>query len=56
MLCLFHFGKILPLLLNALGFLTPLLAYELGDFWIGQAGMLSREAALQRLSIKNKCC
>jgi hypothetical protein len=50
------FGELLPLVLDALGLLAPLHAYELGYLWVGEARMLSDEVALPGLTIKNECC
>ncbi len=50
------FGKLLPLVLNALGLLLPLFAYEFGYLWVGKARMLGGEMALPGLSIKDECC
>jgi hypothetical protein len=50
------FGELLPLVLDALGLLAPLLAYEFGDLWVGEARMLGGEVALPGLSIKDESC
>jgi hypothetical protein len=49
---LLFFGEPFPLVLVLLALLAPLLAYDLGDVWVGKAGVLRDNVTLVVLAIK----
>jgi hypothetical protein len=47
-------GKQLPLVLALLGLLTPLLADDLGDFWVSEPWVLLHHLGLVVLAVKDE--
>lgn len=51
-----YLGQVLPVSLYFGRRLSPVVADDLGDLWIGQTRMLSHDMCLMMLTVQDECC